>query len=140
MSTVTVKTKRIQHRENLPVYFTEKEMLALGKDMAQCDRDLTGHEDRLKSVTAQIKSEIASLLEKRKLLSMKVHDAYEHRYVDCETVLHDPAEKQKTTYRKDTGERVWVRDMSGNELQETLEFKPAEAAAQDAGYTDEDDD
>lgn len=106
-------------KEYLKCIFTEDEKKEMGSKLAQCFQECAEAEGRLKSVTTQIKSEIAFKEAEMASLAEKVRSGYEHRNVDCKKKL-DYRLGTVTIARLDTGEVIREKPMDAEERQMSL--------------------
>jgi hypothetical protein len=107
--------------EYVKYQFGEEEKTAMGGQLAQCFNDHTEKEAALKSVTTQIKSEIAKTEAEMAGLAEKIRSGYEQRRVECKKIL-DFTLKTVEVIRLDTGETVQERPMNADEAQLKLKI------------------
>jgi hypothetical protein len=91
--------------------FSQHEKEELGKELANKNLELSGHEASKRSVVASYASRISSTKEEIALLSNKVSSGHEMREVVCEVEYHTPEKNIKQLRRVDTGE-VWTEPMT----------------------------
>jgi hypothetical protein len=106
-------------KEYLKYLFSEDEIKKLGNDLAQTYSQKLDAEGRLKSVSTQIKSEIAKLDMGMASDSERIRSGYEYRYIECEKE-EDFTNGRITITRTDTGEMVTDRAMTSEERQKNL--------------------
>ena len=105
--------------EYLKYLFSENEKNEMGGKLAQCFSDYTEKEGSLKSVTTQIKSDIAKVEAEMGNLAEKIRSGYEHRRTECKKVL-DYKLGTVEIIRLDTGETIKGRPMTSDEVQMKL--------------------
>ncbi|MBE2178893.1 MAG: hypothetical protein IAE97_00270 [Chthoniobacterales bacterium] len=116
---------------NLQYKFSDDELRILGKELAEAQIQSRQLEDDRKRVADEWKAKISTKEAEIASLSNKVNSGYEYRDIPCEITLNEPVGK-KTARRTDTGETVWVRDLTDSERQRTLDFSDGDAQ-QEAG-------
>ena len=104
---------------NLECILTEQEKLKYAKEMSEHVSKKHRVEDNLKSVSTQLKSEIASHEGSINSLAEKLNSGREYRMVEC-NVEYDFKKGVKTIIRTDTGEIAKVEEISEEERQEEL--------------------
>ena len=127
--------------------FTAVEVHDLSVQWANETKKVVALTDEKKSVTSQWTAKINEAKATCNSLSFKVADGYEHREVECEVILNQPANGKKTIIRKDSNTLVGVEAMTKADydkindeatlfpLDETL--KEGEEQAGEAGNTQE---
>lgn len=106
-------------KKYLKYVFTEDEKKSMGNDLAEKFSRHDEAEARLKSVSTQIKSEIATIDAQMSSIAEKMRSGYEYRDVECWIeCLYDSGVIQ--IVRKDTGEVVEERPMTAEERQQKL--------------------
>lgn len=120
-ATVTADNETRKENLNLQYKFTDDELRVLGKDLAEAQIQLRQLDDDRKRVADEWKTKISTKEAEIAALSNKVNSGYEYRDIPCEITLNEPIGK-KTARRLDTGETVWVRDLTDGERQRTMEF------------------
>ncbi len=100
--------------EYLKYQFSEEEKTVMGGKLAQCFSDYTEKEGSLKSVTTQIKSDIAKVEAEMGSLAEKIRSGYEHRRTECKKIL-DYKLGTVEIVRLDTGETIQERPVNGDE-------------------------
>ena len=111
--------RQAKQKLHVPVPFTNEEKLNFSADLSKALSEKRANETKLKSVTAQIKSEIALNDETITMLSTKLETGYEYRFVEC-AISYDLKTGRKSYYREDTGEYVKSEEMLKDELREDL--------------------
>ena len=109
-------------KENLQYKFNSDELLTIGKELGEKQIQIRQLDDDRKKAADEWKSRISTAESEIASMSNKVTSGYEYRDIDCEVVLNDPPGK-KTCRRLDTMVVVWVRELSPEEKQRTLELE-----------------
>lgn len=109
----------------LKYIFNEGEIKDLGAKLAKTFSDHNEAENRLKSVSTQIKSEITALEGMMNSMAEKIRSGYEHREIECKREL-DYRLGTVTITRLDTGEVIEERPMDAEEKQRKLDLQPKE--------------
>ncbi|MGH9501686.1 MAG: hypothetical protein ACRD20_02420 [Terriglobales bacterium] len=111
--------------QSLRCPLTDQEKIRFGEGLARLLEEYGEVEDEKTAVNAKFKAQLegieAASTKARKVLSA----GYEYRWIDCRVLYNDPASRQKTLVRLDTGEVVRIEDMSEEECQENLFSPPA---------------
>ncbi len=118
---VTADKETKKENLNLQYKFSQDELRDLGKELAESQIQLRQLDDDRKRVADEWKARISAKEAEIASLSNKVSSGYEYRDIPCEITLNEPINK-KTARRLDTGETVWVRDLTDAEKQRTLQF------------------
>lgn len=105
--------------------FTEEEIKDLGKNLAKVFADHSEAEARLKSVSTQIKAEIATIEGTMTSLSEKIRSGHEYRDIECRKEFNYTLGKV-SVFRNDTDEVIEERAMTGEERQANLDLKEKE--------------
>lgn len=103
--------------------FTDKELLELGKKMAEAANLLNQQEEEAKAVAKQLKAKCDQTAARLTEASTKITNGYEYRSVKCVVKFDTPKTGQKSTIRQDTLEIVDVCEMSLAEMQLPLPLK-----------------
>jgi hypothetical protein len=111
---------RVNTKRNLRVSFTEAELLAKGRSLAEATGMLTGLENDKKRVVADFSAKIAGVVAEIQLASTAIATGYEFRMVPCTEWLGEPEPGKKSVYRDDTGLLVGVEEMTQADLQRQL--------------------
>ena len=114
--------------QQLRCSFTEKELLEIGKKLAEATTLLAQQEEEAKAVAKQLKAKCEQTAAKVSENSTKISSGYEYRSVRCLVKYDTPKTGQKTIIRLDTGEVVEVAEMSMAESQLGLPLEPGPAA------------
>jgi len=112
--------------ESCRVAFTNDELLDRGKQLAEAQGELRKTEDDFTAVKKEWNSRVAAVEANITKLAGDVSRGYEVRFLRCIIVMDTPEKGMKECRRKDNGERVWVREMSGADFQMQLEFADGE--------------
>jgi len=108
-------------KEFLKCMLTNDEKLDLSSSLAEAYTGIQELEEQKKSAMSALKAQIDSKTADATRMARLVHDGYEMRHVECETI-YDLSLKLATVLRKDTGEVLKERPMTQDELQEELKF------------------
>jgi hypothetical protein len=115
--------------------FTQDERLEMGNNLAQSHNRMAAILDKEKVIKTQIKNEIAGVEQTIGDLSQKLSAGFVMENVECELVFDFPAIGEVSYKRKDNGEVVKTRAMTGDERQMDLPItaeKPADEAEKSA--------
>jgi hypothetical protein len=104
-------------KEYLKCILTEPEKKEIADKMALCVAQINDQEGNLKSVSTQIKSEIAKYQAELTQSAEKIRSGYEMRQVTCRI---ETTNKKMILTRLDTGEIVRERLLTPEELQQKL--------------------
>jgi hypothetical protein len=115
--------------QSLRVNFTEKELLEIGKRLAEANRELEAAEGEKKSITGTLKAKCDSIAARISHHSGELTNGYTYRNVPCEVRFDAPKKGMKQTLRLDTGETIETAAMTLGEMQAELPGIPAEATA-----------
>jgi len=92
--------------------FTAVEIHDLSVQLANETKKVVSLTEEKKSVTSQWTAKINEAKAACNNLSFKVADGYEHREVECEVILNQPANGKKTIIRKDSNTLVGIEQMT----------------------------
>jgi hypothetical protein len=106
----------------LRVQFTDPEINAIAKKLAEANADLIRAEEDKKAVTTQLKAKCEGIAARVGELSGKINSGFEYRNVPVVTSFDDPKKGMKSTVRMDTGEVVECEAMTLAEMQVDLPF------------------
>jgi hypothetical protein len=120
-ATVKADKEVKQEKHMLQYSFTPGELQELGKLLGDKHIEKRTVEDQFKSIKGEWDYRIKALTAHISSLSNKTSMGFETREIECELTLNDPINK-KTLRRLDTGEVVWIHDLTNEEKQRTLEF------------------
>ena len=121
---VDVETKPT--KESLPYHFTEAEKLEILKELSDQQLALRQTQDDAKREASRWKAKTDEIAARIAQLSNNGSTGYEYRDTKCTITINDPVGK-KTCRRDDTGETIWVRELTQEEQQRTLaiEIEPS---------------
>lgn len=118
-----LKIKKI--KKHLRCILTDKELLGIGKELAESSNDLNQVENDKKRVVSDFNAKVAEKEAIIAQLSNKISTGYEYRDVDCTVTYHFPKEGFKEIKRNDTSELIETLEMTEAECQEEIEFREA---------------
>ena len=95
--------------------FTAVETHELSVQLANETKKVVSLTEEKKSVVSQWTAKINEAKAACNSLSFKVADGYEHREVECEVILNQPANGKKTIIRKDSNTLVGVEQMTAHD-------------------------
>jgi hypothetical protein len=119
-----MSVRKKEEMKTLECLLTDQEKQICGKDIAEALSKKRGLEDRLKSISTQIKAEITSFDAQINVLSEKINTGREFREVKCEIVC-DYENGTKRTVRTDTWEIIKETGIPYEDLQGELELDPS---------------
>lgn len=102
----------ISEKRTLRYDFTAVEIHDLSMQLAGKTKEVAALVKKKKSVTSQCTAEINAAESACNVLSNQVADGYEHREIECEVILNQPAQGKKTIIRKDSNALVGVEAMT----------------------------
>lgn len=102
----------ISEKRTLRYDFTAVEIHDLSMQLAGKTKEVAALVKKKKSVTSQCTAEINAAESACNVLSNQVADGYEHREIECEVILNQPAQGKKTIIRKDSNALVGVEPMT----------------------------
>jgi hypothetical protein len=105
---------------SLRVVYTERELLEIGKKLAEANRELDAAESEKKQITATLKAKCDGIAARVSQHSGEISSGYTYRMVPCEVHFDMPAPGQKTTVRLDTKEVIDTEAMTLAEMQAEL--------------------
>jgi hypothetical protein len=126
-------------KESARVYLTTEQLLEAGRELAASQSEVRQLEDDFKSVRDEWKSRISAVEARITTTAGRISRGYDIKPVVCEIVFDEPESGLKTCNRLDTGERLWVKEMTESDKQLTLDLEAKEAeeaAVRDAGDTE----
>lgn len=106
--------------ETLRCPLPDVEKMKLAEYLAQVLEDMDNAEADKADYNAGFKSRMESLLKARQAAQESLIRGFTMRPVECKILYNDPALRNKTIVRMDTGEVVRVEEMSEEECQENL--------------------
>ena len=107
-------------KESCRVMLTTEQLLESGRELAAAQAEIRQLEDDFKSVRDEWKSRISSVEARITALSGRISRGYDFKPVACWVYFDMPEPGLKTCERKDTGERVWVKEMTEEDKQMDL--------------------
>ncbi len=124
-----LEVTRVEGQDNLKCVLTDKETLDYGKRQARLFHDLQTLSDEGVSFTADLKGRKATVEAELNVISERIRNGYEHRFVQTEIVTDWEAGLVRFV-RRDTGETYAQRPLNTEERQTKmdLESKPESAA------------
>jgi len=123
---VNDEKREVKTKEFLTYKFTEKELKDISEEMARNYQEKLGIENEKKAVNAEFAAKIESKSALIESLATKINNKQEHRYIDCVIKMNTPKPTLKTLVRVDTGEIIWERNMSAEEMQLKLSLENEE--------------
>ncbi|HWL53843.1 MAG TPA: hypothetical protein VNQ90_15495 [Chthoniobacteraceae bacterium] len=106
-------------RKNLEYRFTNDELLHIAKKAAEEQTRLKSLEESKKMVMDEWKAKLSACQAEITNLSNKVTSGIEYRDYDCPVTYNDPKKGMKTCRHPDTGEVVYVKEMTQGEVDKT---------------------
>lgn len=110
-----VRTTRT--RESCRHVLTIDQLLQAGREMAETQNEVGRLEEDFKSVRDDWKAKISSAESRLTNLSGRISRGYDMKDTECTVYMDTPEEGLKTCLRNDTGEKVWVQEMTGSDKQ-----------------------
>lgn len=110
-------------KRSLKCKFTEPEILALGRELAEKNELASQLNAEKKRFVKEFDAKVAEAEAQIQLASGKIQSGYEYRSVECSETLGEPDENRKTVRRLDLNEIVEVRELSAEERQRALDFE-----------------
>jgi len=105
---------------SLRVNYSEKELLEIGKKLAEANRDLENTESEKKGITATLKAKCDSIASRIQQHSGELTNGYTFRAIACEVRYDSPTKGMKTTQRLDTNATISTEAMTLAEMQGEL--------------------
>lgn len=112
--------------EYLRYDFTPEEFTEHARTLARMNQELARSEERKKSITAELASDVKRHQDQVANQSRLVSNGYEYRYIECSVEFDKPTKGKKTIVRIDTGEVVHIKNMTGEDTQAALNFEEAQ--------------
>ncbi len=100
--------------------------------MARNYQEKLSIENEKKAIMTEFNAKIEGKNALIESLATKINNKQEHRYIDCLIKMNVPKSTMKTLIRIDTGEVIWERLMTNEELQLKLSLENEEGL-KDAG-------
>lgn len=110
---------------SLRVTYTEKELLEIGKKLAEANRELETAESEKKSITGTLKAKCDSIAARVAQHSGEITNGYTYRNIPCEIRFDTPSKGMKQTVRLDSHEVITTEAMTLAEMQAELPGIPA---------------
>lgn len=101
--------------EPLSCQLTQEEKLEFAQQIAFCEIEILSITEEKKSLNRNFFSQLKDLRTKIEDLSRIIKSGQIDRDVEIEWIKNDPRPGMKTMYRMDTGEKVRVEPMSGED-------------------------
>lgn len=120
MEVVALAPTSKEVKESCRVTLTTEQLLESGRELASAQAEIRQLEDDFKSVRDEWKSRISSVEARITALSGRISRGYEFKPVACLVHFDMPEPGLKTCERKDTCERVWVKEMTEEDKQMDL--------------------
>lgn len=114
---------------SLRVIYTEKELLEIGKKLAEANRELEAAESEKKSITGTLKAKCDGIAARISQHSGELTNGYTYRSVPCEVRFDHPTKGMKTTIRLDSNETITTEAMTLAEMQMDLAIPEATRSA-----------
>lgn len=136
--TAAPEVRTTRTRESCRHILTTDQLLEAGRQMAEAQNEVVQLEGDFKSVRDDWKARISATESRVATLSGKISRGYDMKDTECTVYMDTPEEGLKACLRNDTGERVWIRDMTDSDRQLVLrldeeEEKKDEAEGEAAG-------
>lgn len=123
------KKRIIQSKESLRVNLTIEQQLDAGRELAASQSESRQLEDDFKSVRDEWKSRISAVEARITTISGRISRGYDIKPVGVDITFNEPEPGLKTCTRQDTGERVWVKEMTESDKQDVFDFMAEQSAA-----------
>jgi len=127
------KPRTSKARESCRHPLTTDQMVEAGKDLAASQIELRQLDDDFKSVRDEWKSRISAVEARVTQQTGRISRGYDIKDTECTVTFETPEPNLKTCTRDDTGERVWVREMTDTDRQLVLDLTEAPAGEEDEG-------
>ncbi len=130
--------RTLKARETCRHTLTTDQLLEAGRQLAETQNEVGQLEDDFKSVRDDWKARISAAEARVTTLSGRISRGYDMKDTECTVYMDTPDVGLKTCLRDDTGERVWVRDMTESDKQLVLQLdeENAEEPATSKGATE----
>ena len=109
-------------RESCRHPLSTDQMVEAGKDLAASQIELRQLDDDFKSVRDEWKSRISAVEARVTQQTGRISRGYDIKDTECTVTFEAPDPNLKTCTRDDTGERVWVREMTDMDRQLVLDL------------------
>lgn len=131
--TTPIRTQKVKETCRHPL--TTEQLLDAGKQLAETQNEVGRLEDDFKSVRDDWKAKISAAEARLTTLSGRISRGYDMKETSCTVTMDTPEDGLKTCTRDDTGEKVWVREMTEQDKQLTLPLPEAADTAEENGTT-----
>jgi len=126
------KARTAKSRESCRHPLSTDQMVEAGKDLAASQIELRQLDDDFKSVRDEWKSRISAVEARVTQQTGRISRGYDIKDTECTVTYECPESNLKTCTRDDTGERVWVREMSDMDRQLVLDLTSEEEPGEDS--------
>lgn len=126
------KRRTAEVKENARVALTTEQLLDAGRELAASQAEVRQLEDDFRSVRDEWKSRISAVEARITTTAGRISRGYDIKPVACVVTFDEPEPGLKTCVRQDTGERLWVKEMTEFDKQLVLDFEAEQAAAESA--------
>jgi len=116
------KARTSKSRESCRHPLSTDQMVEAGKDLAASQIELRQLDDDFKSVRDEWKSRISAVEARVTAQTGRISRGYDIKDTECTVTFETPELNLKTCTRDDTGERVWVREMTDADRQLVLDL------------------
>lgn len=123
------KVRTAKWRESCRHPLTTEQMVEAGKELACSQIESRQLEDDFKSVRDEWKSRISAVEARLTQQTGRISRGYDIRDTECTITFDQPDPGLKTCTRNDTGERVWVKEMTESDKQLDLPLDDQEGEA-----------
>ena len=120
-------------RESCRHPLTTDQMVEAGKELAASQIELRQLDDDFKSVRDEWKSRISAVEARLTAQTGRISRGYDIKETECTITFDTPDPGLKTCARNDTGERVWVREMTDADKQLVLDLDDEATAGTEGG-------
>lgn len=123
------KRRTAEVKESARVALTTEQLLDAGRELAASQAEVRQLEDDFRSVRDEWKSRISAVEARITTTAGRISRGYDIKPVACVVTFDEPEPGLKTCVRQDTGERLWVKEMTESDKQLVLDFKAEQEAA-----------
>lgn len=106
--------------QSLRVNYTEKELLEIGKKLAEANRELEAAESEKKNITGTLKAKCDGIAARISQHSGELTNGYTYRQIPCEIRFDSPTKGMKQTVRLDNADIIATEAMTLAEMQSEL--------------------
>ena len=128
-----IDLRAVKTRESCRHPLTIDQIVEAGKELAETQREACQLEDDFKSVRDEWKARISAMEARMTTVAGRISRGYDMKDTECTVVMDTPVPGFKTCLRDDTGEKVWVRDMTESDKQLTLKLEEQEEEVKEEG-------